>query len=340
MSRDSKLGFVGIKTVFSSAYGVVLFLLATLISAPVMAEIREYWVAAEKVDWNYAPSGKNLVRPAMGLGPWGEKTIYPKYRYIQYTDGSYQAKVPQPKWMGILGPQLRAEVGDTLKVHFLNRADKPLSMHPHGLNYDEDNDGADHRGKGGIIKPGEKYTYTWHADAGSGPASNDESSIVWVYHSHVDAVQEVYDGLIGTIVVTKKGWATSNTDLKAKDVDHEFTTMFMVFDEEEGEEGGLMHTMNGYIFANLEGYQVNEGDTVRWHLIAMGSEVDLHTAHWHGETVTRSGRRTDVINLLPSSMESVTMLADNPGTWLYHCHVADHIVAGMVTRWSVLPKKK
>ena len=317
---------------------MVGLVLVCLHSFAVQAAVREYWVAAEKVEWNYAPSGKNLLHQKAGLGAWGETTVYNKYRYIQYRDKTFTSKVPQPEWMGILGPQFKAEVGDVLKVHFLNKADKPLSMHPHGMKYDEDNDGADLRGKGGVIKPGELYTYTWEVDEGAGPGPQDGSSIVWIYHSHVNAVQEIYDGLIGTIVVSQKGMAKSESDPSAKDVDHEFTTLFMVFDEEGGEEGGLMHTMNGYVFGNLQGYQVDQGDTVRWHLIAMGSEVDLHTAHWHGETVLNGGRRTDVIDLLPSTMTTVTMLADNPGEWLYHCHVADHIVAGMVTRWRVNAK--
>ncbi len=49
----------------------------------------------------------------------------------------------------------------------------------------------------------------------------------------------------------------------------------------------------------------------------------------------RFGRRTDVVELLPASMKTADMNADNPGTWLFHCHVADHITAGMMTRWEV-----
>jgi len=71
----------------------------------------------------------------------------------------------------------------------------------------------------------------------------------------------------------------------------------------------------------------------------MGSEVDLHTAHWHGKTVLDHGRRTDVVELLPTSMRSVDMNANNPGNWLYHCHVTDHITAGMITRWKVEKNK-
>ena len=301
--------------------------------------VREYWIAAEKVRWNYAPSGKNLIREEEGLGVWGETLEYDKYRYIGYTDGSYSKPLPQPPWMGVLGPQLRAEVGDTLEVHFLNRTDKPLSMHPHGLRYDEDNDGADRRGAGAVVNPGESFTYVWQVDKDAGPGPNDPSSIVWVYHSHVDAHHEINAGLIGTIVVTHRGMARSKVDSAPRDVDREFTTLFLIFDEEDGAESGLKHAMNGYIFGNLQGYEVRHGERVRWHLVGLGNEVDLHTAHWHGQTVLVHGRRTDVVELLPASMVSVTMVPKSVGTWLFHCHVADHMEAGMTTRWRVLENK-
>lgn len=84
-----------------------------------------------------------------------------------------------------------------------------------------------------------------------------------------------------------------------------------------------------------------QGERVRWHVLGMGNEVDLHTPHWHGETVLvgapHVARRTDVLELLPASMITADMEADNPGEWLYHCHVADHIQAGMSTTFQILP---
>lgn len=47
------------------------------------------------------------------------------------------------------------------------------------------------------------------------------------------------------------------------------------------------------------------------------------------------GMRTDVAALLPGVMQIADMVVDNPGTWLYHCHVNDHILAGMSTRFAV-----
>jgi len=69
----------------------------------------------------------------------------------------------------------------------------------------------------------------------------------------------------------------------------------------------------------------------------MGNELDLHTPHWHGKTLIYNRQRTDVIELLPASMKTADMTADNPGTWLYHCHVADHLDAGMVTTYLIRP---
>lgn len=314
--------------------------------------IREYWVAAEIVEWDYAPSQKNLIMPDKGLGVWGNHLKYQKYRYIEYTDASYTQRVKQPQWMGILGPQFRAEEGDTLKIHFLNKTDKPLSIHPHGMRYSKKNEGADMTGKGSAVPPKEHFTYIWQVDGDAAPGPNDPSSIVWVYHSHVDSVTEIYDGLIGSIVITRKGMARSKSDPRPKDVDIAFTNMYFIFNEngrkksgkvknvsaEDEEEGNLKHAINGYIFGNLQGMVAKEGDRIRWHLIGMGTEVDLHTAHWHGKTVLNSGHRTDVIELLPNTMRSVDMTADNPGSWLYHCHVTDHITAGMITRYTI--KKK
>jgi manganese oxidase len=49
------------------------------------------------------------------------------------------------------------------------------------------------------------------------------------------------------------------------------------------------------------------------------------------------GMRTDIIELLPASMKVADMEPDNPGLWLYHCHVNDHIKAGMLALFRVLP---
>ena len=82
---------------------------------------------------------------------------------------------------------------------------------------------------------------------------------------------------------------------------------------------------------------MNEGERVRWYLFGLGSKNDLHTAHWHdGPRVLDEVRGgTDVVELLPASMKVADMVADNPGQWLFHCHVAEHMANGMFARVTV-----
>ena len=311
--------------------------LGILSSFQVEASVREYWIAAEKVSWDYAPSARNHIHPDEGLGVWGDSLKYKKYRYIGYTDNTYAIPLPEEDWMGILGPQIRGVVGDNIVVHFLNRTDRPLSMHPHGVLYSKDDEGADGHNKGANVLPGESYKYTWGVDEDSGPGPNDPSSIVWLYHSHVLGEEEMNLGLVGAIIITRKGMEVSHSNPFPRDVDHEFISLFMIFNEENGEESGLKHAINGRIFGNLNGYEVKIGDRVRWHVAALGNEQDNHTVHWHGQTVLNQGHRTDVIEVLPASMVSVDMIPRSPGSWLLHCHVNDHMLAGMSARWHVLP---
>jgi len=106
-------------------------------------------------------------------------------------------------------------------------------------------------------------------------------------------------------------------------------------------EEGQRHAINGYIYGNLPGLEMNEGERVRWYLFGLGSETDLHTPHWHGLRVIEEGvRRTDTVELLPASMKVADMLADNPGDWLFHCHVAEHMANGMFARVTVFPRDK
>jgi FtsP/CotA-like multicopper oxidase with cupredoxin domain len=313
----------------------IAVIIATTSDSSAKGITRQYYIAAEEVTWDFAPTGEDLIHGGNIPIPWAGSTVWKKARFIEYTDGTFSTPKAQPPWLGVLGPIIRAEVGDTVIVHFFNRTSQPYGMHPHGLRYNKDNEGAHYHpaGAGSAIPPGGSFTYTWLADEQSGPGPADPSSIVWWYHAHVNEPADTNAGLLGPIVVTKHGKARS--DARPMDVDQEFVTAFMIFNEDNGNERGLMHSINGLIFGNLQGLVMRNGQRVRWYVLGMGNEVDLHSPHWHGRTVRSAGRATDVVELLPGSMVAVDMLADNPGTWLYHCHVADHIDAGMQTTFTI-----
>ena len=79
------------------------------------------------------------------------------------------------------------------------------------------------------------------------------------------------------------------------------------------------------------------GEKVRWYLMGFGNEADIHTAHWHGNTLIEHGSREDVINLFPATFRQADMTPDQAGIWLFHCHVTDHMMAGMMERYRVFP---
>jgi hypothetical protein len=338
--------------------------------APDPAKTRHYYIAAEPELWNYVPEGLDPVcgktlPPALLLG----RASY-KIRYVQYADPDFSARVLPSERLGILGPVLRGTTGQYLAVTFLNRSWVPLSMHPHGLEYDKDSEGSYYKpspGLGAAIAPGAKFTYVWHLDDASGPRPDEPSSKAWLYHSHAAGDEETNQGLAGFIIVTDP--ARARPDGTPKDVDREMAALFMIFDEsstpdddeeesdrptgaapasprprtwaesQQAVEQGQRHTINGRTFGNLAGLEMNQGENVRWYLFGLGSENDFHTSHWHGNRVTENGRLgTDVVELLPGSMKIADMRAKNPGTWLLHCHVAEHMKEGMFARFIIHPE--
>lgn len=322
--------------------------------APVQPAVeRHYYIAAEDVSWDFAPSQRDLTHNSPLRRMWAGRTKWEKTRFIEYTDRTFTKKKPQPIWLGILGPIIRGEVGDTIFVHFLNRSRNVHSIHSHGVRYDKDSEGAHYgfRGKGGYVMPQGQFTYKWLVKPESGPAPGEPSSRVWFYHGHVDLPEETNAGLIGPIVITAKGKA--QPDATPMDVDREFVVLFMLFDQSPPPPAGTrrsqiqlvppefeFHSMNGFLYGNLQGLVMREGERVRWHVMALGSENDMHTPHWHGHTVSRGGQTKDVVQLLPAMTETVDMLADNLGTWMFECHVSDHLDEGMMTVFTVLPKER
>ena len=77
------------------------------------------------------------------------------------------------------------------------------------------------------------------------------------------------------------------------------------------------------------------GERVRWYVMA-STNFEIHAPHWHGNVVVSDGMRTDVGALLPMGMIIADMVPDNPGTWLFHCHVSGHLRAGMTSIYRVL----
>jgi manganese oxidase len=366
-------------------------LFATTSFAEAEGKTRTYYVAVDEIEWNYTPTGvdgmtgKPFDHMSMMYVEQGKNRIGKTYRkavYREYTDATFTTlKKRTAEWehLGLLGPVLRAEVGDTIQVFFKNNGTQSYSMHPHGVFYEKAsegsyyNDGANDPSHNGVVAPGGTHTYKWEVPERAGPGPNDPSSLVWLYHSHNFEPRDTDAGLIGAILITRKGMAKA--DGSPKDVDREFVTAFFLIDENNSwyldhniktyttdpksvnklenvpsdSEGNFSIvgsgfvasnfrlTINGYLFANMPMMTMHKGEHVRWYLVSLGNGFNFHTPHWHGNVVTVNGSRTDVVLLSPAQMVTADMVPDNVGTWMYHCHLSDHMQAGMMAMYQVLP---
>ncbi|XP_057677093.1 ferroxidase HEPHL1 isoform X2 [Corythoichthys intestinalis] len=339
---------------------------------------RVYYVAAVEDLWDYAPSGKNLLNDVdvaddehasifLERGPHRIGSVYKKAMFRQYTDATYSQQTPRPTWLGFLGPVLRAEVDDIIVVHLKNMATRNYSIHPHGVFYEKNMEGALYPdGTSGNLKqddsvpPGGSYTYRWEVRPEFAPTDDDANCLTWVYHSHLDAPRDIASGLIGALLTCKKGILKEHSEEGSarNDVNQDVFLMFSIVDEnlswyledniqrctdasgvdledEDFVESNLMHAINGYMFGNLPGIELCQHRAVSWHLFGMGNEVDIHSAFFHGNTLLDRGHRTDVLSLFPATFATAEMVPTANGKWLLTCQVNDHLHAGMQAFYQV-----
>ncbi|KAI3373677.1 hypothetical protein L3Q82_022271, partial [Scortum barcoo] len=365
--------------------GCLLFLLSSGAGGTHSGE-RVYYVGIIEDLWDYAPGGKNLLNGQdvendehaavfLEKGPHHIGSVYKKAMFREYTDATYSRLAPRPAWLGFLGPILRAEVDDVIVVHLKNFATRNYTMHPHGVFYEKNSEGALYPPDGtsnrlkrdDSVPPGGSYTYHWEVRPEFAPTDDDANCLTWVYHSHVDAPRDITSGLIGALLTCKKGILKETSDpvqgqteqkSVRNDVDQDVFLMFTVVDENlswyledniqscsdpagvdredpDFEESNLMHAINGYMFGNLPGIELCQHRAVAWHLFGMGNEVDIHSAFFHGNTLLDRGHRTDVLSLFPATFATAEMVPKARGKWLLTCQVNDHLQAGMQAFYEV-----
>jgi FtsP/CotA-like multicopper oxidase with cupredoxin domain len=315
---------------------------------------REYWIQADSFERNLVPNGLDGM---MGTTFTPDKTTYQAVGFRAYT----------PHWgkpldgnddigpnAGIPGPNLRGAVGDTIVVHFRNNDafyKFPHSMHPHGVEYDNLSDGSwlaiNPDFPGSAVKFGETYTYTWRV--------KPNSVGTWPYHDHsvpqdltpfypkakaanaaaaasggmvmsANAVMEVGAelGMFGLIAIT---------DERTPKADKEFFLFFHdIYQADVPSLGQDTDCFNGYAFIdNTPTFKAKKGQRVRWRVATLGKE--FHVFHLHGHRWWDGVKWTDSQIIGPSMAITVEYTEDNPGDWLYHCHVTDHMKGGMVGRY-------
>jgi FtsP/CotA-like multicopper oxidase with cupredoxin domain len=278
----------------------------------------DYWVAAVPVTWNITPNGHDAI---MGMEVSTAQSVV---RTVVYRRYSADWRKPEPNapissadGLLIPGPLIQARVGDRLRIHFKNMdtlRHEPHSMHFHGVHYQPTSDGAYVPGFSGAdadVMPGHSYTYVLTA----GP----DSAGVWPYHDHSPSMEKsIEGGLYGMLSILGR---------HERAPDREFEVVFAPW--------GKFMTIDGRAFVgNTPVFHAKVGELVQWDVMAMGS--DFHTFHVHGhrwETPGNVARDTQTVG--PAESFRIRWREDAPGTWLYHCHVEDHMMHGMIGIYQV-----
>ncbi|MBI4448935.1 copper oxidase [Candidatus Woesearchaeota archaeon] len=219
------------------------------------------------------------------------------------------------------GPEIRVQEGDRVRIIIKNELPVPTTIHWHGVHVPNSEDGVPEVTQP-AIKPGETYTYEFIANP---PGTHS-------YHTHgPESAEQLDKGLYGAFIIEPKNPGPYDTGY-----DREYTLTL----DEWTKTGGHSHhiddyvyfTINGKAFPATEPLIVKQGERIKLRWANMGQQD--HPMHIHGHAFTVTHRDgfplaapfvADTLNIAPGEHYDLELVANNPGTWVYHCHNLHHV---------------
>ena len=246
------------------------------------------------------------------------------------------------------GPTIEITEGDCVRIIVTNELPEPLSVHWHGLEIPNDQDGFAPFTQP-VIMPGKSYTYAYTL----------YQSGTYFYHGEFNLAKASLFGLAGALIVHPKQYACK--------VDKQFVITL----QEWRIPAGNMYpdlvsldfnwfTFNGLAAPSIPALTVNQNDRIRIRFINMS--MDNHPIHWHGHTgwivgteagpIPKSAQwPVNSVDIPPGASRDIEFVAWNPGIWAFHCHKLHHVMpahgdipmgimphGGMFTILKVIPK--
>jgi zinc transporter ZupT len=218
------------------------------------------------------------------------------------------------------GPTIHVRQGDTLRVILTNHLPAPTTIHWHGMNVPAAMDGSPGFSQA-PVQPGQSFIYQFVV----------QQPGTYIYHTHVDDLNQLDRGLYGAVIVEPRAPATG----PKPDRDYlMLISSWKVFSSTEN-----YFSINGKSYPLGKPFLVKRGQRIRVREIDI-SGTEFHTMHLHGhhfqivafdgQPVAAGARQMmDTVTLGPGETRDIEFLADaQPGTWMFHCHVADHMMNG------------
>jgi hypothetical protein len=226
-------------------------------------------------------------------------------------------------------PEIRAEVGDMIRVNFKNELPAGTTIHWHGIRVPNAMDGVPPYTQPAVM-PGETFVYEFEALE---PA-------VGIYHSH-NGAEQVLDGLFGAIIIGEMPTPPELIEMGFKETPDQQINMIL------NDAGVIGLSLNGKSFPATQPYSAKVGDTVLVHYYNEG--LQAHPMHLHqpiGWIIAKDGKPLlvpipgDTINVAPGERYTVLYQMIDPGVWAWHCHILTHAeradgMFGMVTAFIV-----
>jgi FtsP/CotA-like multicopper oxidase with cupredoxin domain len=277
----------------------------TMASAP---EVREFELTAEEIDWE--------IMPGTTVRAW-----------------TYNGQMP--------GPEIRVREGDVVRVTLRNKLPVGTTIHWHGVNLAPEMDGPVGLNQA-AVEPGEAFVYEFVAQP---------TGTRW-YHSHADPTAQIALGLYGSLIVEPRE--------ARRTYDRDYTYILNEWDLEltpdvatgqaprgvrdqilrGGELGTDLFLMNGHAHESIPPIKLAEGERVLVRLINAGNLP--HAIHSHGHTfkiVATDGNDVpegmallkDTVLIGPGERYDLEFDGNNPGVWMFHCHMENHAANGMMS---------
>jgi FtsP/CotA-like multicopper oxidase with cupredoxin domain len=186
-----------------------------------------------------------------------------------------------------------------------------------------------------LIESGESFVYEF----------TTREPAVAMYHAHHHGQMQVPNGLFGTFMVGEVekplGRTISGVEIPAEiDISQEIPMVL-------NDAGVIGLSLNGKSFPATQPYSGKVGDWVVVHYFNEGMQI--HPMHLHqfpqlvyakDGIALESPYWVDTLNVAPGERYSVLMRLDDPGVWVWHCHILnpderDEGMYGMVTAFIV-----
>ncbi len=227
-------------------------------------------------------------------------------------------------------PKLELEIGDKVQVRVKNDLPLATDIHWHGVNVDNPNDGVAPLTQP-LIDPGTTFTYSF---------TTDEQAVA-MYHPHAHGHMLLPDGMFGVLLVgdvrLPRGQTVGLEQVPADLVVSQEIPMVL------NDAGVIGYSLNGKSFPATQPYTAKVGEWILVHYFNEGTQIHpMHLHQFDQIVVAKDGYpldhpyTVDTLNVAPGERYSVLVQVDQPGAWVWHCHILPHVESeagmfGMVT---------